>query len=64
MGYTTKLNSDALTPRSLTCMAHSDRADDARTAIKPKFYLPAGGALSWASTRIDRVWSKLFNHGV
>jgi hypothetical protein len=45
-------------------MAHSDRADDARTAIKPKFYLPAGGALSWASTRIDRVWSKLFNHGV
>lgn len=64
MGYTTKLNLDALTPRSFTCMAHSNRADDARTATKPKFYVPAGTATQGLLDRLGRVWSKLFNHGV
>jgi hypothetical protein len=45
-------------------MAHSNRANEPRIATEPKFYLPAGDGLSWVSTRVDRVWSKLFNHGV
>jgi hypothetical protein len=45
-------------------MAHSNRADDARTATNPKFYVPAGTATQGLLDRLGRVWSKLFNHGV
>lgn len=45
-------------------MAQSNRAEKARTATEPKFYMPAGDSLSWASTRISRVWSNLFDHGI
>jgi hypothetical protein len=45
-------------------MVQRSHADGRSSATEPKFYLPAGPATSFVASRVESVWTALFNHGV
>lgn len=45
-------------------MTEPTRADKQASAIEAKFYAPAGSDPSFVTGRLERLWAKLFNHGV
>ena len=45
-------------------MAVRTRADDRDSATEPELYLPAGITSSVDTSRVKRLWGRLFNHGV
>jgi hypothetical protein len=64
MDYTVKPGTDGFTGPPFTCMSQRIRADDRIEAAESKFYLPAGGVLSSAAGRLERLWTRVFNHGI
>jgi len=38
--------------------------DDRDRETEPDFYLPAGSPSTSVASRIERIWAKLFSHGV
>jgi hypothetical protein len=45
-------------------MAAKTRADDRDETTELKLYLPAGVSRPLGTNRLERLWGKLFNHGV
>jgi hypothetical protein len=45
-------------------MAQKDYVDDWDRAPEQKFYLPAGVLPPFDASRLERLWGKLFNHGI
>jgi hypothetical protein len=45
-------------------MAARTRADDRDSAIEPELSLPAGITSPVETSRLERLWGRLFNHGV
>ncbi len=64
MGYTNKLQTDVVTECSLARMAARARADDRDSTTEPELYLPAGITSPGETSRIERLWGRLFDHGV
>jgi hypothetical protein len=64
MRYTNKLQTDAVTGRPHGHMAARARADDRDSATEPELYLPAGITSPVGTSRIERLWGRLFDHGV
>jgi hypothetical protein len=64
MGYTNKLQTNAVTGRSFGRMPAKTRADDRDRAPDVELYLPAGGTPPVEASRLERLWGRLFDHGV
>jgi hypothetical protein len=45
-------------------MAAKTRADDRDSSTDLEFYLPAGITPSSETSRLERFWGYLFNHGI
>jgi hypothetical protein len=45
-------------------MTQSNRVENRSEAIEQKFYLPAGGSLPFVASRVERVWTALFDRRV
>jgi hypothetical protein len=45
-------------------MPQTIRADERASATESKFYLPAGSARPSVADRVERLWARLFNHGI
>jgi hypothetical protein len=45
-------------------MAARTRTDDRDRATEPELYLPAGITPSAETSRLERLWGRLFDHGV
>jgi hypothetical protein len=45
-------------------MTARTRADDRDSATEPELYLPAGIASPAETSRFERLWGRLFDHGV
>jgi hypothetical protein len=45
-------------------MAARTRADDRDGATEPELYLPAGITSPDETSRVERLWGRLFNQGV
>ena len=45
-------------------MVQSNRADQHDSATQSKFYLPAKGTPSFATSRVESLWATLFNHQI
>jgi hypothetical protein len=45
-------------------MAANPRADDRDRATELELYLPAGFTSPVETSRVERLWGRLFNHGV
>ena len=64
MDYTVKGEINAVTGLLFTCMSQGTRTDDRIGATESKFYLPAGVTPSSTTSRFERLWATLFNHGI
>jgi len=64
MYYRIKLNLDAILGPLYNCMAHKGRSSETSTGTESKFYLPVGISPSSKESRVDRIWTALFNHRV
>jgi len=64
VGYTLKLQSNAVWELLLIRMSQRNHADDRDSATESKFYLPAGVTLSSETSWFGRLWATLFNHRV
>jgi len=64
MGYTDKLETDAVTGPLFVCMTQRNRTDDRAKATESKFYLPAASTPPSVASRLERIWATLFSHGI
>ncbi|WP_158599327.1 hypothetical protein [Halobellus sp. Atlit-38R] len=45
-------------------MTQRTPTDERGSETEPNFYLPAGSPSTSVAGRIERIWAKLFSHGV
>ena len=61
MGYTHKLQNNAVVGTLFVHMAQRNHSEDRDRATEPKFYLPAGVTLPLDASRFERFWATLFS---
>ena len=64
MRYTVKPETNGVTGPLFICMPQTIRADERASATESKFYLPAGSARPSVADQVERLWARLFNHGI